>query len=203
MKKIKIEAMDEIAEIMHGKILDGYNEVEFIGKYEDCTWLIKELLSIFDVRAYQINIQPEEWDGYGREYLVTLDDEMNVWCEKAYQEEYERYIYMPANCAFVADDCNSAVLEKIECDEIYEVGYDLDDEFVCNGNCEHCGLHEEESDRHEVVTRVATDDTGKLRGFEKSWSTKEDGITYHSTYSFYSTNQDMLKNMLRNFKIKY
>ena len=42
MERIFINTMDEIAEIMHGKILDGYKEVQFIGKYEDCIWLIRK-----------------------------------------------------------------------------------------------------------------------------------------------------------------
>ena len=210
MERIYIEDMSTIAEIMHGKILDGYEDVDFIGKYEDCSWLIKELLTLFPVSAYQINIMPPEWDGYDREYLVSLDAEMNLWCQKAYQEEHERYVYMPAECTFVADDCNSAVLEKIECDEIYKVGYDLDDEMfetTCNHDCEHCGLaskdDKREEDRHEEITRVATGEDGKIRGFEKSWETHEDGLHYHSTYSFYSSNEKLLKDMMENFKVNY
>lgn len=210
MDRILIENMSDVAEIMRGKILDDYEDVEFIGKYEDCSWLIKELLSLFDASAYQIFIQPPDWDGYDKEYLVTLDEDMNVWCEKAYQEEYERYLHMYADCAFVADDCNSALLKNVECDEIYEVSYDLDDEFVdegCDGDCEHCGLREAESDNnnddHYEVTRVAVDDEGIIRGFEKSWTTHEGDMTYRSTYTHYSNDEGLIKRLMENFDIKH
>lgn len=208
MERIFIEDMSEIAAIMHGKILDGYEDVDFIGKYEDAVWLIKELLKLFPVSAYQIQINPVEWDGYDREYLVSLDAEMNLWCQKAYQEKYERYVDLPADCTFVADDCNSSVLEAIECDEVYEVGFDLDDEFEdeCDGDCEHCHLNDEidhNKDDHYELTRVAVDDEGVVRGFEKSWTTHEGNMTYRSTYTHYSNDENLIKKLMDEFNVKH
>lgn len=203
MKRFLIEDLVEVAIAMYYSITDDkLNEVMFVGCYEDAVSVIKNLLIFDEVTPYHISIKSEDWDGYDKEYYITLDDKLNIWCEQAYSFEINNYFYDGTERLFIADDCDSAILKKVECDKdnVYEVSYDLDDE--CDGNCERCHCSEEK-DSHEVVTRVATDENGKLRGFEKSWETLEDGLHYHSTYSFYSSNEDMLKNMLENFNIKY
>ena len=200
MKRFLIDSLEDVASAMYENIVSiGHHDVMFVGKYEDAIVVIKELLMYDEVFPHYIKITSEFWDGYDKEYYVTLDEDMNVWCEKAYDSEYSRYIYEETECLFIADDCSSAILSKIDCDEntIYEVSYDLDDECDCNCGCCNC------NDNHEVITRVATDEDGKLRGFEKSWKTHEDGLHYHSTYSFYSSDEKMLKNMLDNFSVKY
>ncbi len=201
MKRIIVEDMIDVAQIMHDKVATGCTGVCFVGIYEDAAELIKELLMMYDeTTVNQIAIEMVEYDGYDKEYLVTLDNEMAVWCQKAFNDYCNEYFYVEDECVLVADDCNSAILKNIKSDEVYEVSYDLDDE-ECDGSCECCQCSG--NDNHEEIIRVATDDNGKLRGFEKSWSTHEDGLNYHSTYSFYSSNEDMLKDMLSNFNIKY
>ena len=199
MKKVVIEDMIDVAQIMYDQVING-KEVGFVGFYEDAIQLIKELLRMEEPNIHNVNIANIEFDGYDKEYLVSLDGDMNIWCEKAYREKYNGYFTICDDCVLVADDCNSEILKHIESEVVYEVGYDLEDECDCEGNCEHCC---EEAENCEIITRVATDDEGKLRGFEKSWETHEDGLHYYSTYSFYSNNEDMLKNMLDNFKVKY
>lgn len=198
MKKILIEDMIDVCNFMYDKIENGYASVSFVGKYEDARVLIKELLIDNDETFITCaDIEPNGLYSYNKEYIVSLDNEMNVWVEKAYDEDDKCYIWVGDDCVLVADDCNSALLKSIDSKEVYEVSYDLDEPYGCDENCKHC------SDGHEVITRVATDDNGKLRGFEKSWSTEEDGIHYHSTYTYYSNNEDMLKTMMNNFDIKY
>lgn len=202
MKRLVIEDLSEIAELMYCSIINCENkDVMFVGFYEDAITVLKNLFMIDEPIPYYIDIKDADWDNYDKEYYVTLDSNMNVWCKKAYDYDNKRYLITETNCLFVADDCNSAILKKIGCDEddMYEVTYDLDDECECNGKCECCNCN----DDHEVITRVATDEDGKLRGFEKSWETHEDGLHYKTTYSFYSSNQNMLKDMLDNFDIKF
>ena len=200
MKRVLIEDISNIAEIMYNNANTG-KSVGFVGLYEDVTLLIKELFATYDeINICEIDIESVEIDGYDKEYLITLDDDMDIWCEKAYREKYNGYFTICDDIVLVADDCNSGILKHIETDEVYEVGYDTEDDCDCIGGCEHCC---DNTDNCEVITRVATDDDGKLRGFEKSWETHEDGLHYHSTYSFYSSDEKILKDMLDNFKIKY
>ena len=201
MNRFLIEDLGEVACAMYDGIVDDkLNDVMFVGYYEDAVELIKELIMFDEVMLYDIELEPVEMDYYEDEYYVTLDGELNIWCCKAYDVEHKRYLYSETDRLFITDDYNSAILQEIGCDEdaMYEVSYGLDDD-ECDGNCACCQCN----DNHEVITRVATDDDGVIRGFEKSWETHEDGMHYHSTYSFFSNNQDMLKNMMDNFKIKY
>lgn len=203
MERLLVEDIANVAELMYDMVADGYDSICFVCKYEDATQLIKELLMTYDeTHVHQVSIETIDWDGYDKEYIVTLDDDMNIWCEKAYQEEYNRYLFVIDECVLVADDCNSKILDSIDSDEVYEVGYDIDDEEECQCNCENCKCHEELGN-HEVITRVATDESGKVKGFEKSWNTKDGNINYHTTYSFYSNNGDMLRDMMKNFDIKF
>lgn len=204
MNRLLIEDMIDVAKAMYDMIKNGCEDICFIGKYDDAAMLIKELLMVYDeTHIQQVSIESIDWDGYDKEYIVTLDHDFNVWCEKAYQEEHKRYLIIGENCVLIADDCNSKILDNIESDVIYEVGYDIDeDEAGCDENCENCKCHNV-LNNHEEVTRVAVDSDGKLKGFEKSWESNKDGLTYKTFYSYYSNNESMLKNMLENFNIKY
>ena len=203
MKRFLISDLSEVACTMYNNIMDGkFNDVMFIGYYDDAVSVIKSLLIFDESSPYHICIKSEDFDGYDKEYYVALDSELNIWCDRAYSFEMNNYFYNETECLFVADDCNSAILKNIGYNKnnIYEVSYDLEDE--CSGNCEDCKCSEKD-DNHEETTRVAVDEDGKIRGFEKSWSTYEDGMYYHNTYKHYSNNTDMLKHVMENFDIKF
>ena len=203
MKKIIIEDLSDIAELMYSNIVEkNFSDTMFVGYYEDAIMILKHLLIFDETVPYHIKIEDIDWDGYEKEYYVTLDSEMNIWCEPAYDYENNRYLENETGCLYVADDCNSALLKHVYCpkDEMYEVSYSLDSE--CDGKCDHCKCSERD-DNNEIVTRVAVDEDGTIRGFEKSWSTHEDGMYYHSTYTHYSNNPDMLKHMMDNFDIRF
>ncbi len=198
MERIVIEDIFDVAMMMYDRATDG-EQVTFVGLYEDIIRLTKDLMVFDEVVIDYIDIEPEIISGYKREYCVTLNPNMDLQVERAYDFNNEAYYYHETDVLLIADDCNSKIIERVDYNTSYEIGYELDDE--CDGDCENCHLGE--PDRHEVITRVATDDSGKLRGFEKSWETKEDGMTYYSTYSFFSSDEKMLKDMLNNFNIKY
>jgi len=203
MKRLLINDLGELACIMYNVIVnEGLEDATFVGRYEDAVYIIKELLMFDEAFLYQIDLESVDWGEYDKEYYITLDNELNIWCSKVYDAEDDIITCISTDIAFIADDCDSDALKGIGCDKNgkYKVSYYLDDEeHDCDGNCECCNCN----DDHEVITRVATDEDGKLRGFEKSWETHEDGLHYKTTYSFYSSNQNMLKDMLDNFDIKF
>ena len=211
MKKLKVEDLGEIACCMYDSIVDdGLSDTTFVGYYEDAVCIIKNLLMFDDVIPYNIELNPFEINGYDKEYYVSLDSDLNIWCIKAYHSEHSCYLYDETKRLFIADDCNSAILNEIGCDEdnMYEVSYDLgneESEYECDGNCACCKFAEKDDsdDKHEVVTRVAVDNDGVIRGFEKTWETKEGNMTYHSTYTHYSNNTELLKQLMENFDINF
>ena len=207
MKKFLINNLSDLAYAMYENIVeDVCKNVMFVGFYEDASAIIKELLIYDEIIPYNISIEPIESDNYDKEYYIALDNNFNIWCCKAYDVEDKCYLWDMTDCLFIADDCCSAILKEIGCDKdnMYEVSYDLEDEECeCDGNCACCNCNDGKDDNHEVITRVAVDDAGKLRGFEKSWSTKEGNMTYHSTYTHYSNNTELLKQLMENFDIKF
>jgi len=197
MDRIKIEHISEIADIMYDIVSVKNIGAMFVGKYEDAADVIKYLLTYDDTLVSNITINDFEIYGYDKEFYVSLDTEKMVWCEKAYCEENSDYLMTEEPFVLVADDCNSAVLKKIISNNILEVSFE--DEEECDCNCSCCGCN----DNHEVITRVAKDKDGKMKGFEKSWTTNDGNYNYETTYSFYSSNENMLKEMLENFNIKF
>ena len=197
MKRFKIEDLCEVAGVMYSDIIDnGLDEVEFIGYYDDVSIVLKNLLMFDETSPCFINMVDSEYDDYEKEYSIILDSDMNIWCEKAYMDD--EYLFVVSEKVYVADDCDPELLENIETceDRVYEVTYSLEPEKETKKACPGNGSH-------GVLTRVATDESGKLRGFEKSWETHEDGFNYKSSYSFFSSNEEMLKNMLANFDVKF
>ena len=205
MKKIFIENLSDVAELMYANITEkDYSDISFAGYYEDAIVVIKHLFMFDETVPYNIDISDIDVFGYKEEYFVTLDSDMNVSFRPAYDFINTRYLTFNTDCLYISDDCNSALLKYVKCamDKMYEVSYSLEDECECAGNCETCKCSEKD-DNQEIVTRVAVDEDGTIRGFEKSWSTHEDGMYYHSTYTHYSNNPDMLKQMMDNFDIKF
>lgn len=212
MKKINIENIYDVSDFMFDKVSNGCRDVTFVGLYEDAVKVVKGLLFYDETNAYQISIEPEDWNGYEKEYFVTLDDEMNVWCEKAYSMGLGSYLYSETGCALIADDCNPDVLKGLCSDEIYEVGYDdvdiEDYEFDdCNGCCECCDCNEEAdeellTDSKSESAHISVTKDGRVAGFSKSWSnTDVNGMSYYSSYSHYSSNEDSVKKLAREFGI--
>lgn len=216
MKKIIVEDMIDVAQIMYDKVVSGCESVCFAGYYEDAAQLIKELLMMYDdTNVMQIKIEMVEWDGYEKEYLVTLDDEMNVWCEKAFNDYRNDYFYIEDSCVLVADDCNSRILENIEADEVYEVSYDLYDEHECDGDCKHCCLGSESEDLDENCKEdeelsteskseyhnISKTKDGRIAGFSTSWTNEKDGETSYSSFSYYGDNEATVKRLAKEFGI--
>ena len=117
MKRFVIEGLYDIAEAMYNEIANkGKNEVMFVGFYEDAIEVIKELMMFDEVMPHSLEIHPVDWDWYDREYYVTLDKNLELWCEEGYNlnEDNEFYYESEADVLFIADDCNSVILRKIE-----------------------------------------------------------------------------------------
>jgi hypothetical protein len=207
MKKFIIEDLFDVAEAMYDEIVENKKEeVMFVGHYEDAIEVVKELLMYEDVVPFSIELQPDFIAGYTKEYYVSLNEDLELWCEPAWYEEKEFYLMTDTDVAFIADDCNSSILKTIFTNETVEVSFNEDECCDdCCGECIcHCGCNEEhelQSD-NSVTTRVAVDEDGNIRGFEKTWTTEEDGLYYYSQYKHYSNNEELLHKLMENFNIK-
>ena len=94
---------------------DG-NHTILIAGYEIVSEMLKDLMQFEDTTAFSIYLENPEMDGYEDEYLLTIDDEQNVWIEPfknkkgkylAFDEEYTTLV-------FVHNDVNSKAILGID-----------------------------------------------------------------------------------------
>lgn len=209
MKRFIIEDLSEVAEAMYDEIVNkGKEDVMFVGYYEDAMEVIKELLMYEDVIPFSIELHPYFIKGYEKEYYVSLDEDLELWCEPAWYEEKEFYLMSDKDITFITSDSNSAILKTIFTNEAVEVSFDNDEDDYCEECCGECICHGGCNEEHElpgdksVTTRVAVDEDGRIHGFEKTWITNEDGMHYYSRHECYSDNEELLHKLMENFDIK-
>ena len=226
MRRLFFEDVHELSNKMIHDVLRGSECVSVVCHYELATALLSELIQS-DIPIGQIDISDYEWSGYDREYMVTIMDG-NVYCNQAYGRKVDgyskdEYIESSSDIVYVHQDCNSKILKYIDCDEIYEFSiYDVDDfdDFECD--CFKCGHDECLCDRcldvdvdddnddddeddgtisyYSDSSTVSKDKNGKPTGFTRSLSiTDEDGIYQSTTYSYYCSNEDILRKTAKNF----
>lgn len=111
--------------------------------YKNAMDVIKELLCRDGVVASAINIEPEEYDGYGKEYLITLTQE-DFAVEKLWHDgnEYHKagYLGYDADYIFIDADANSKAIKAIDAEIIeLDFDYDGDDDEDCDECDYHCG----------------------------------------------------------------
>ena len=165
---------------------DEYNSVDVVAKYEDAKEIIRELIGIGYGIAFINELADPEWDGYDDAFVVSLlDDE--IWCEPVKLKD--DYIFVEADVVYIFDDCNSKIIPKIEADDVYEVEigneYDnCDDDCSCD-ECE-CACNKD----------IHVEADGDMHGF----SVNHSGENVWSSYSFYSTDMDLVNKEFKEIK---
>lgn len=202
MKSFEIENLSEVAKAMYEEVVNkGKADALFVGFYEDALEVIKEIMQFEGVYPRSFEIHPVEWNWYDKEYYVHLDGELDLWVCETWSND--AYLSTESDITFIGNDCNSAILKKIETNEFVEVSYIdgyAEDDCDC---CGECCCHEEDEDLsdHSVTTRVAVDEKGRIHGFEKMWTSNENGMHYVSTYKHFSNNEESLKKLMKEFDI--
>ena len=225
MRRLFFEDVHELSNKMIHDVLRGSECVSAVCHYELATALLSELIQS-DIPIGQIDISDYEWSGYDREYMVTIMDG-NVYCNQAYGRKVDgyskdEYIESFSDVVYIHQDCNSKILKYIDCDEIYEFSvYDVDDfdDFDCNCFeckhdeclCDRCSDVDDDNDDEDDGTisycsdssTVSKDKNGKPTGFTRSWSIVDEDGTYQSTtYSYYCSDEDMLRKAAKNFDVE-
>lgn len=84
--------------------------------------------------VYSVDIMPQEWNGYDKEYILTITDD-GIYVEKMWVDNMKNnqsgYLQDRATITFVHADCNSKVLKYLEAKRMYEFSvdvFDMDDE---------------------------------------------------------------------------
>ena len=90
---------------------DG-NHTILIAGYEIVSEMLKDLMQFEDTTAFNILLENPEVDGYKDEYILTLDDEQNVWIEPFKNKDGKYLIFDDeyVTLVFVHNDVNSKAI---------------------------------------------------------------------------------------------
>lgn len=165
---------------------DEYNSVDVVAKYEDAKEIIRELIGIGYGIAFINELADPKWDGYDDAFVISLLDD-KIWCEPVKLKD--GYIFVEADVVYIFDDCNSKIIPKIEADEVYEVeiGNEYDN---CDDGCS--------CDEYECACKkdIHVESDGDMHGF----SVNHSGENGWSSYSFYSTDMDLVNKEFKEIK---
>ena len=94
---------------------DGDSTILIAG-YEIVSEMLKDLMQFEDTTAFSIHLDDAETDGYEDEYILTLDDEQNVWIEPFKNKNGNYIIFEDENdtLVFVHNDVNSKAILGID-----------------------------------------------------------------------------------------
>ena len=94
---------------------DG-NHTILIAGYEIVSEILKDLMQFEDTTAFNILLENPEIDGYEDEYILTLDDEQNVWIEPFKNKDGKYLIFDDeyVTLVFVHNDVNSKAILGID-----------------------------------------------------------------------------------------
>lgn len=184
------ESFEDLAFEVVEKMQCVEDGIDIIALYDDAREIIRELILTGACTVGSMELHDPEWCGYNQEFYITvskvIDDEWTIWCEPAMRENETEYIYGEADICYLLDNCSSHIIPRIKSSVLYETSIVDEDaeEGICM--CPEC-------QKERMMQSGIEDDM--------------DGITYTSTdengyysISFYSNNQDRMKDMFEAIK---
>ena len=189
--------------------------VSVLSKYDISKQLLVELCKC-GASILSLSIHDIDYNGYDREFEICILNGEIICCE-VYDEENHRYLGCGADITLIHEDCSSRLISKIESEKVYEF------ELYCDGDCEHCAHDDndefftdelidlwqnknvddsdycDDRDYCDVCNCCDEDDECNLPGFTRSWSSNEDGVFTSLSYSFHSTDKDLVNRKKKEF----
>ena len=204
MKELVFDDASLVAEFAYKKAyeLEDIGCVQVVGFYDEISEVLKEVLKYDETTVGNIELNSADYSGYCKEYYLTIDEDMVVSVEPGYYEEKEIYLQYEAETLIICDDCNSIIVKKNLHDNPKTYSYSYDDDC----ECECCDCEDGENGENDIQTGESTyvsrNIDGRVTGFSKSWSDIVDGVSYYSSYSHYSDNEESIRKIAKEFGIK-
>lgn len=173
-----------------------YSDISIIAKYEEARQIIRELICIgYDLES--VSIHDEEYENYESEYVISVvndGENYELWCEPMLRES--GYISDDSTVIYVLENCSSKVIPYCKGTFVYEVSVGDDtDEDDCDLECCDNDTHESES------VYVSRNRDGVPVGFQKAWYDERDGVRCYSSFSHYTSNVDLLREIAKEFGV--
>lgn len=171
--------------------------VSVVANKEIVTEIMAELLNYEDVVLDSCIIDFDE--EYNREYILSLSDDIHsddwhVSVEKCYNESKDIY-YSTEGYVLFHEDVNSKALIDMQRNEFTPLGEH--DWFTVGKDEELEDSDDEELSENDIYdsesTYISKNDDGVPVGFTKNWSVSKNGVTCYSSYSHFTDDVDMLR----------
>lgn len=189
---IYVSDLEEVMDIMLDAIEDE-DSVNFVADQD----VVRTLMQIFcfntDITPDLIQFDSEEDDYYYFSLDRSDEEEITFSIYNAIGEDGE-FIGM-AGLLLVDEDVPEEFEEEVSEWNIgnpIRVVFESEDDEDCDGDCDNCP--------HEDGLTVLTDDDDNIHGFHKEWKNEEDGVKSYYFFSFHSSDEDTVLDMLRKFR---
>lgn len=103
--------------------------VSFIAKYTNASIILKELFKQEELTPFLIDISDESFANYDKEYIISVSNDGEVFCEKFYRKN--RYITPDDGVNYVFKDCTDECISHLyKHQDCIFIDIDLDDETM-------------------------------------------------------------------------
>lgn len=200
MKRIEFcnfdEFVDNITNLL-AEIDDVYPIITVHANYDVIKEIFEKIIKI-DIPIYgSVELEDYEANYYGKEFILYLTkDGVSVgkaWNDDNKYSEADYYI-SESDIAFVHEDCNSKMLKNVRSDVI--------NEFCIYDCCDDEDTELDNNDGSSESVYVSKSKEGKPLGFSKSWNEFQNDMESYASYSFYSSDEDVLRDMAARFGIE-
>ena len=125
--------IDKIVDKICNHLNDDSYSIDIIANGDLAQDLIRCLMAVqTDSDGFMFDFGMVDFNSieYGKEYIVTVNNDLELWCEPAYHDnEYgDGYIASDSNLAYVYEDSDYEVTDKLDSDNIIIFGFNGEDE---------------------------------------------------------------------------
>lgn len=144
MDRLFFDDIAELGNFMYESADEQSLTVSSVMFYDKAVELIRWLTTYDDITVGSINIENEDYNGYNKEFYVTLDSDLILDVTPAYKFKTEKtsagYTDIDADLILYDGDANSRIAIQSECLNKFEIVFEEeceDSNYDCSV-CSHC-----------------------------------------------------------------
>ena len=168
MRRNFFESYEKLSDYMIDKAQDGLYTVAVLF-YDDALGLLRELMRYDDVEIEALDIKPAEYDGYSKEYYVSLADDMVASVEPAYVGG--RYLNAEADLTLIDGDANSAIIKNLPENKCHEICVGITEDEIGDYDFKQDCDNDEKNDKLDDIferAELTKDKSGNIIGMKIS-----------------------------------
>lgn len=125
--------------------------------YDDAKELLKELACYEETEIGSIDLHEPEWNGYDKEFYITLDDNLTIWVEEAYHEIEETgfkgyFRFGFENSIALIDGNASSLIVKAAEENDYIAEIEIGEN--CDKDCNECVFDNDSEDLKDIIEYI-------------------------------------------------